>query len=32
MDAVSDSEWDRLRDGCIRWGLRSLKGKVQFWG
>ena len=30
-DAIWDGEWGRLRDGYIRWGWLSLKGKVQFW-
>ena len=31
-DAVSGAEWCRSRDGCIRWGWFSSKGKRQFWG
>jgi len=30
LDAVWGGEWDRLKDGCIRWW--SSKGKGQFWG
>ena len=30
-DAVSGGEWDRSRDGCIRLGWLSSKGKGQFW-
>ena len=27
MDAVWGGKWIRSRDGCIRWGWRSSKGK-----
>jgi len=31
-DTVWDGEWGRSRDGCIRWGWWSSKGKGQFCG
>ena len=30
-DAVGDGEWDRLRNGCLRWRWWLLKGKGKFW-
>jgi len=30
-DAIWNGEWGQLRDGCIRWGWWSSKGKGQFW-
>jgi len=32
LDAVWGGEWGRWRDGCIRCGCRSSKGKRQFCG
>ena len=31
-DAVWDGEWGRSRDGCIRWGWLSSKGRGSFGG